>query len=143
MSSGLESLYPDNTRDSINMHYQSESTHEFGTLRLIKGMPLDSVLAQYSSQFPIECRAFLDQVRATNQNLHRPGGMSKEGIIMAIGKVPKLLFMAFEFLDPDFWLAPENFRAFIRAYPKFAVGDHSRKSIPTPGAAHAHVSIKC
>lgn len=132
MRTGLESMIPDNTQFAINMHYQSDSTHEFGTLRINKAMTPDQVLAQYTKLFPIESAAFLEEIKAVNQNLHRPGGMSKAGIVMAIGKVPKLVFMAMEFLDAEYWTDIRKFRKFIRAYPKFAVGDHSRKQT-TPG----------
>lgn len=128
MQTGLESLYPDNSRTSMNMHYQSEDTQEFGTLCLRKGMLLDDLLRQYAQKFPIECSGFLTSVREINQNLHRPGGMSKEGIVMAIGKLPQALFYALEFLDPEFFMdGGAKFRSFLRAYPRFAVGDHSRK----------------
>lgn len=128
MRTGLESVIPDNARFSINMHYQSDTTHEFGTLRLTKAMNADHVLAQYTTLFPIESAAFLGELKTINQNLHRPGGMSQAGIIMAIGRVPKLIFMAMEFLDVDYWTDLRKFRKFIRTYPKFAVGDHSRKT---------------
>lgn len=127
MRTGLETLMPDNTRFSINMHYQSETTGEFGTLRLNKTMTAEHVLKQYHALFPVEAQAFVDEVRKISQNLHRPGGMSKEGIMMALGRVPKIVFMAMEFLDSDYWLDVRNFRRFIRAYPKFAIGDHSHK----------------
>lgn len=132
MKTGLESIYPDNSRFSINMHYQSESTGEFGTLRINKKSTIEQILAQYAKLFPIEATAFLEDIKLANQNLYRPGGMSKEGVMMAIGRIPALVLQAIEFVNPDFFLYDPkqgiaNFRRFVRAYPKFAVGDHSRK----------------
>lgn len=119
---------PDNTRHSMNMHYQSDETGEFGTIRLHKGMPVEQVLRQYAALFPIECSMHLKQIQDVNNSLHRPGGMSKEGIVMAIGKIPRAVFLALEFLDIDYWMDGKNFRKFVRAYPKFAIGDHTRKT---------------
>ena len=129
---GLESVIPDNTRFSINMHYQSEATGEFGTLRVNKSMTVEQILDQYARLFPIECQLFIDSIKLANQNLYRPGGMSKEGVMMAIGRIPKIVLIALEFINPDFFMMDSrqgmaNFRRFVRAYPKFAIGDHSRK----------------
>ena len=130
----LSSMIPDNTRFSINMHYQSELTNEFATFRINKAMLLEDVLKQYAKLCPIECHTFFQTVKEENEQLHRPGGMSKEGIVMAIGKIPSIVLMMIEFIDPEFFTGAEkitNFRKFIRAYPKFSVGDHKRK--PTRG----------
>lgn len=129
MKTGLESIYPDNSRFSINMHYQSEATGEFGTLKVTKKSSIEDILAQYAKLFPIEATAFLEEVKLANQNLNRPGGMSKEGVVMILGKIPKLVLMAIEFVNPDyFMLDPKqgvrNFYRFFRAFPKFAIGEH-------------------
>jgi hypothetical protein len=125
----INSIVPDNTRFSINMHYQSDSTREFATFRINKAMTVEDVLSLYARLCPIECHAFLQEVQLANKSLHRPGGMSSAGIIMALGKVPSIVLMMLEFLDPDFFTGSErikNFRRFIRAYPKFSIGDHKQ-----------------
>ena len=132
MRTGLESIFPDNSKFSINMHYQSDSTSEFATFRINKSMSIEHILDLYAKLCPIECEAFLAEVRTANQQLYRPGGMSKEGVLMAIGRIPKIVMMMIEFLDPNFFVwnngrASRNFIRFVRAFPKFAVGDHSLK----------------
>lgn len=126
----INSIVPDNTRFSINMHYQSDTTKEFATFRINKAMTVEDVLGLYSRLCPIECQIFLQEVELANKSLHRPGGMSSAGIIMTLGKVPSIVLMMMEFLDPEFFDGAEklkNFRRFIRAYPKFSTGDHKRK----------------
>lgn len=126
-SSGLELKCPDFTKRFVNIHYQSESSGEFGTIIIRHHTTEDDVLNQYGRLFPIEARQALSVIRELNQSLFFPGGMSEVGIMGAITKIPEILYMAMKYFDIDYWSNKRNLYRFVRRYPKFMVGDHRAK----------------
>lgn len=124
----LDSISPNFKKKVVNMHYISAMTGEYGTIRLRPGMNEDDILKQYAMLFPRECAAYLHEIKATNQALYNTNGFSKERHMMAITKIPEILYTAMKFFREDYWFDKKAFYNFVRKYPKFMIGDHSRKT---------------
>lgn len=123
----LDTTAPNFKKHVANLHYQSELTNEFGTIQIRPGTTEDHVLWQYAKLFPRECASFLEEIKNCNQVLNSPTGMSKERRIMALTKIPEIVYTAMKFIDEDYWADKEAFYRFIRKYPRFMIGDHKKK----------------
>lgn len=126
--SPLETLAPNYSRKTANLNYLSELTGEFGVIIVRPGTTEDDILTQYGQKFPRECALMINTIAELSGSLNRSNGMSKEGIIMALAKIPEVVFLAMRFLDPEYWEKPNAMLRFVRKYPRFGMGDHSRKT---------------
>lgn len=124
----LDSAMPNFKKRTVNLHYISTMTSEYGTIRIRPGMTEDDVLTQYSRLFPRECAMYLNEIRLTTQALYNANGFSKERHMMALTKIPEILYTAMKFLREDYWFDKKAFYNFVRKYPKFMIGNHSRKT---------------
>lgn len=124
----LDSVTPNFSKKFANIHYQSELTGEFGTLKIRFNTTEDDVLNQYARLFPKECAHFLAEMKELGQSVINPNGMSQLRMMSSLTKMPELIFMAMKFFDENFWSNKANVLRFVRKYPKFQIGDRSRKS---------------
>lgn len=123
----FDSISPNFKKKVANLHYISQITGEYGTLCIRPGMSDEDILEQYSKKFPRECRVYLDEIRLMNQSLLNSNGMSKERQMMALTKIPELIYTAMKFIDEEYWFDKSRFYKFIRKFPKFMIGDHHRR----------------
>lgn len=123
----LDTITPNFNRKTANLHYQSELTGEFATIVIRPNTTEDDVLSQYGQKFPRECAQMINTIQELSKSLNTPTGMSKEGVIMALAKIPEVVFLAMRFIDVEYWEKPGAMLRFVRKYPRFGIGDHSRK----------------
>ena len=123
----MNSVVPNFKKKVANLHYISQMTGEYGTIFIRPGMTEDEIMEQYATLFPKECRVYLEEIKLMNQTLHHSSGMSKERQMMAITKIPEIMYTAMKFIDQDYWFDKNRFYKFVRKYPKFMVGEHKRK----------------
>lgn len=120
---------PDFSRKYANLHYQSDSTDEYGTITIRPNTTVEDVLTQYCRYFPKEAKLFREDVKSANQELLNRSGLSENRTMMSLGKIPQIIHTAMKFLEGErYWDDKRNMLDFIRSYPGFMVGDHTRKS---------------
>lgn len=120
---------PDFSKRFANLHYQSESTGEYGTILIRESTTIDDVLLQYCRYFPKEAKLFHDDVIQANSELASRSGLSQNRTMMSLGKIPEIIITACKFLfGENYWDDKKNMLDFLRSHPGFMVGDHTRKS---------------
>ena len=124
----FDSIVPNFKKKVANLHYISQITGEYGTLNIRPGMSDEDIMEQYARKFPRECRVYLEEIRYMNQTLVNTNGMSKEKQMMALTKIPELIYTAMKFIDEEYWFDKKRFYKFVRKFPKFMIGDHRRRS---------------
>lgn len=127
-SDALAMRKPDFSKKFANIHYQSESTGEYGTITIRHNTTVEDVLTQYCRFFPKEAKLFREDVRQANQELTERSGMSQNRSMMSLGKIPEIIHTSMKFLEGErYWDDKRNMLDFIRSYPGFMVGDHGIK----------------
>lgn len=128
-SDALSLRKPDFTKNVANIHYMSEATGEIGVIVFRRGQTdINSVLRQYCRHFPLEAKIFAEEIKRANTSLLNSSGMSHEGRMMSIAKIPDVIMTACKYLyGEDYWDDKRNTLSFIRSHPGFMVGDHRRK----------------
>lgn len=118
---------PDFSKKFANIHYQSESTGEYGTILIRFGTTVEDVMTQYCQHFPKEAKLFMEEIKMRNATLANQNGMSEGGRMMALGSIPEIIMTACKFLyGEDFWEDKKNSIAFFHTFPKLHVGQHRR-----------------
>lgn len=128
VSDPLDFRKPNYGKKTANLNYQSEATGEFGVIEVRPGTTEEQIMDQYVRKFPKECKLFLTELANANASLNAASGMSKEGTMMVMGKIPEVLMCAMKFIREDYWESNARTRAFFRKFPKLMVGDHRVKS---------------
>lgn len=121
---------PDFSKKFANIHYQSEATGEYGTIRIRFHTTIEDVFSQYCQFFPKEAKLFLDEIKMRNQSLLNSKGLSLNRSMMTAGSIPEIIMTACKFLyGEDYWEDKKNTLDFLRSNPKLMIGDHSRKNL--------------
>lgn len=119
---------PDFSKKYANIHYQSPSTDEYGTIVIRQNTTVEDVLMQYCRYFPKEAKLFRQDVKSANDELISRSGLSENRTMMSLGKIPEIIHTAMKFLEGEtYWDDKRNMLDFIRSYPGFMVGEHKRK----------------
>lgn len=119
---------PDFSKKFANLHYQSETTGEYGTIMIRQHTTVEDVLTQYCRYFPKEAKLFREDIKDANRELDESSGMSQNRSMMSLGKIPEVIHTCMKFLEGErYWDDKRNMLDFIRSHPGFMVGDHSAK----------------
>ena len=83
---------------------------------------LEVIIKEYEKQFPLECKAMIEEMNELRKTLYNEKGMSKEGLIRIGQKIPAMIFATARiWIDNDFW-NKENLRKFASLCPYLCVG---------------------
>lgn len=117
-ANSVDNRIPDFSKKFANLHYQSPTTGEFGTIVIRPNTTEDDVIRQYERIFPKECSMHLELINEMSKALDKPTGMSQLGIMSALTKIPEIVYLSMKYFDPDFWGNKKNVNRFVRRYPK-------------------------
>lgn len=113
---------------SVTIACVSQVTNEEGGIVVTPQTTLDDIMSSYARQFPREASAYLTKCKEINASLHTDSGMSPGGRMMRLTSIPEFVLWATRAIRRDYWDSKETIYAFIRRYPAFMLGDHTRKA---------------
>lgn len=111
---------------SVTVACVSAVTGEEGGMNVTSKTTLADVMQAYWQQFPKEAAAYLSKIADDNAQLHAPSGMSQGGRMMHVTSIPEFVLWAMRAKEREYWDLKRTY-SFIRAYPKFMVGDKQQK----------------
>lgn len=112
---------------SVTVACVSALTNEEGGIVVTPKTTLDDIVRAYALQFPLECKAYLLKVKETNAQLVHSNAMTAGKTMMKLTEIPEFIMWATRAIRRDYWEDKARIYSFIRQFPAFMVGDHSKK----------------